>query len=242
MNSQHFRVLLQYFKQWLSDEVSTPTAWSLRLLKNFLDGHLLPIYPAQCYVLMKAGRLTIWTAHADNRAFSLTIGPSRCLALCRGNRAAQQHIGGSEKASDAPGHVPKPPSPHNLACSVPTQWQTHLRWQLWWTLNSSGDKCRDHSLLPTQAFNHDALLLLLTFQTLYRVKSCYSYIGNVERVLGVLNWWLFHGGVLPGDILINHLPKNKASVESHSKESYSTCLAFTARGGATVHVLCWAYK
>lgn len=75
-------------------------------------------------------------AHADNGAFSLTIGPSRCLAWCRRNRAAQQHIGGSEEASDAPGHVPTPPSPHNLACSVPTQWQTHLRWQLWWTLSS----------------------------------------------------------------------------------------------------------
>lgn len=92
--------------------------------------------PAQYYLLMKAECLTIWTAHADNRAFSLTIGPSRCLALCWGNRAAQQHIGGSEEASDAPGHVPRPPSPHNLACSVPTQWQTHLRWQLWWTLSS----------------------------------------------------------------------------------------------------------
>lgn len=34
VNSQHFRVLLHYFKQWLSDEVSTPTAWSLRLLKT----------------------------------------------------------------------------------------------------------------------------------------------------------------------------------------------------------------
>lgn len=71
-----------------------------------------------------------------NGALSLTIGPSRCLALCWGNRAAQQHIGGSEEASDAPGHVPRPPSPHNLACSVPTQWQTHLRWQRWWTLSS----------------------------------------------------------------------------------------------------------
>lgn len=85
---------------------------------------------------MKAECLTIWAAHADNGAFSLTIGPSRCLAWCRRNRAAQQHIGGSEEASDAPGHVPTPPSPHNLACSVPTQWQTHLRWQLWWTLSS----------------------------------------------------------------------------------------------------------
>lgn len=89
-----------------------------------------PSPPAQYYSLMKAECPTIWTAHADNRAFSLTIGPSRCLALCWGNRAAQQHIGGSEEASDAPGHVPRPPSPHNLACSVPTQWQTHLRWQL----------------------------------------------------------------------------------------------------------------
>lgn len=96
----------------------------------FADSHQLPLSPAQYYLLMKAECLTIWTAHADNSVFSLTIGPSRCLALCWGKRAAQQHIGGSEKASDAPGHVPRPPSPHNLACSVPTQWQTHLRWQL----------------------------------------------------------------------------------------------------------------
>lgn len=112
------------------------TAWSLHLLKTFSGWHQSPISPAQYYLLMKAECPTIWTAHADNRAFSLTIGPSRCLALCWGNRAAQQHIGGSEEASDAPGHVPRPPSPHNLACSVPTQWQTHLRWQLWWTLSS----------------------------------------------------------------------------------------------------------
>lgn len=148
--------------------------------QTFSGWHQSPISPAQYYLLMKAECFTIWTAHADNRAFSLTIGPSRCLAVCWGNRAAQHHIGGSEEASDAPGHVPRPPSPHNLACSVPTQWQTHLRWQLSWTL-SSGDKCRDHSLLPTQAFNHDALLLLLTPQILYRVKSCYSYILRATR-------------------------------------------------------------
>lgn len=104
--------------------------------KPFLTDINHPSPPAQYYSLMKAECLTIWSAHANNRAFSLTIGPSRCLALCWGNRAAQQHIGGSEEASDAPGHVPRPPSPHNLACSVPTRWQTHLRWQLWWTLSS----------------------------------------------------------------------------------------------------------
>lgn len=84
---------------------------------------------------MKAQRLTIW---GGPRRWRTKIGPSRCLALCWGNRAAQRHIGGSEEASDAPGHVPGPPLPssHNLACSVPTQWQTHLRWQLWWTLSS----------------------------------------------------------------------------------------------------------
>lgn len=142
---------------------------------------------------MKSECLNIWTARANNRAFGLTIGPSRCLALRRGNRAAQQHAGGSEEASDAPGHVPRPPSPHNLACSVPTQWQTHLRWQLGWTLNSSGDKCRDHSLLPTQAFNHDSLLLLLTLQILYRVKSCYSF-SPILRTKGVFGYVKLTGG------------------------------------------------
>lgn len=105
-------------------------------LKPSQTSHQSPFSPAPYYLLMKAECLTIWMAHADSGALSLTIGPSRCLALCWGNRAAQQHIGGSEEASDAPGHVPRPPSPHNLACSVPTQWQTHLRWQLWWTLSS----------------------------------------------------------------------------------------------------------
>lgn len=48
----------------------------------------------------------------------------------------------------------------------------------------SGDKCRNHLLRPTQAFNHDALLLLLTPQILYRVKSCYSNILRAKRVFG----------------------------------------------------------
>lgn len=119
---------LDYFKQCL-DRVKSPSS------RNLLWHEKPPISHAP-HSVMKAVCLTIWTAHANIGAFSLTIGPSRCLALCRGNRAAQQHIGGSEEASDAPDHVPRPPSSHNLACSVPTQWQTHLRWQLWWTLSS----------------------------------------------------------------------------------------------------------
>lgn len=78
------------------------------------DWHQSLFFPVQYYLLMKAECLTIWTAHADSRAFSLTIGASRCLALCWGNRAAQQHIGGSEEASNAPGHVPGPPSTHTI--------------------------------------------------------------------------------------------------------------------------------
>ena len=116
--------------KYQTDPMKSPSS------QTFSGWHQLPVSPVQYYLLMKAECFTIWTAHADNRAFSLTIGPSRCLAVCWGNRAAQQHIGGSEEASDAPGHVPRPASPHNLACSVPTQWQTHLRWQLWWTLSS----------------------------------------------------------------------------------------------------------
>ena len=175
-----FQFFLHHFMQYLFNKGLRECEVSI----YFSDWHQSPFSPAQ-YLLMKAESHTIWTAHADNRAFSLTIGPSRCLALCWGNRAAHQHIGGSEEASDAPGHVPRPPSPHNLACSVPTQWQTHLRWQLWWTLNSSGDKCRDHSLLPTQVFNHDALLLLLTLQILNCMKSCSLYILRAKGVMDI---------------------------------------------------------
>ena len=45
-----------------------------------------------------------------------------------GNGPSGLHIGASE-ARDACGHVPAPPSPHNLARSVPARRQTHLRWQ-----------------------------------------------------------------------------------------------------------------
>lgn len=73
----------------------------------------------------------------------------------------------------------------------------------------SGDKCRDHSLRPTQAFNHDALLLLLTPQILYRVKSCYSYILRAERVLVMQNsaggyFRALFDGVLPGALQGKH--------------------------------------
>lgn len=130
-----------------------------------------------------------------------------------GNRADQRHIGRSEEASDVPGHMPRPPSPHNLACSVPTQWQTHLRWQLLTDAKlCSGDKCRNHRLLPTQVFNHDALLLLLAPQTLYRMKSCYSNLLGAQRGwLNALNGGslmpgLFGGGglVLPGVLQAVH--------------------------------------
>lgn len=73
---------------------------------------------------------------AHQQSFRSDDGAKQVFGVVLGNRTAQQHIGGSEEASDAPGHVPRPPSPHNLACSIPTQWQTHLHWQLGWTLSS----------------------------------------------------------------------------------------------------------
>lgn len=53
----------------------------LHLLKSFSDWCQSPFFPAQYHLLMEAGRLIIWAARPVN---SLTMEPSRCLALCWG--------------------------------------------------------------------------------------------------------------------------------------------------------------
>lgn len=78
----------------------------------------------------------------------------------------------------------------------------------------SGDKCRDHSLRPTQAFNHDALLLLLTPQILYRVKSCYSYILRAERVLVMQNSL---GAISEPSLMGSYLELYKANTTQENK-------------------------
>lgn len=52
--------------------------------QGFSDWPQWALSPAQYYLPMKAGRLIACMARPINAASSLTMGPSRCLALCWG--------------------------------------------------------------------------------------------------------------------------------------------------------------
>lgn len=77
----------------------------------------------------------------DGRGSRRILGRRSACCVLGLNKGTKQVFGGRvgeqpssaahwrEEAWDAGGHVPAPPSPHNLARSVPTQRQTHLRWQ-----------------------------------------------------------------------------------------------------------------
>lgn len=139
------------------------TTRSIHLLQPSLTdiNHPSPLLNTSSW--WKLSSFTIWTAHADKRAFGLTIGPSRCLAARRGNRAsstAHWRIRGGFRCtwSRAKASLPTQSGPfcsHSVADAPPLAALMDAKL-------CSGDKCRDHSLLPTQVFNHDALLLLLT--------------------------------------------------------------------------------
>ncbi|CAB1430328.1 unnamed protein product [Pleuronectes platessa] len=144
------------------------------LLQTSSDDITGPISPAPRSPMEKSGAPITGSSRARRSGAKQVFG-------CRvgRNRAARRHIGGSEGGFGCTwsrARASPPPHTHNLACSVPTRWQTHLRWQRRRTLSSVlvTNAPIIHSP-PTQAFNHDALLLLLllllTPQTLHRAKS-----------------------------------------------------------------------
>lgn len=84
------------------------------------------------------------------RSGARTKEPSRCLGVALGDSRAGRHIGGSEEAWDARGHVPAPPSPpqsgpfcsHSATDAPPLAAPTAAKL-------CSGDKCSNHSPPPT---------------------------------------------------------------------------------------------
>lgn len=126
-------------------------------------------------LLMKAELRTIPTTLADSQAFVLTIKLSRCLAGVGGieqlnstledQRRLQMHLG---MCQGLPPYTIWP-------VLFPLSGRRTSPEALMDAKLCTGDKCKDHSFLRTQAFHHDALLMLLTPQTFQYVKFCNTF-------------------------------------------------------------------